>query len=154
MTTLQPFVPIHTKYRSHQCKYMLSPSFLYLISIISLGLLCQCTDMPEPRYVNRTIAPDFVREVPIIKEGRFKGYEDFFYKDINRNAFALQFDSSEAGYDSLQIRIWLGHSMAKVKHVVILKYKDQKWKAQLVGFKMKMGEKRAHKKVKGNSSFR
>lgn len=80
--------------------------------------------MPEPRYVNQTIAPDFVTEVP----------KDLLHEYINGNAFALQLDSLEGGYDSLQFRIWLGHSLAKVKHVVILKFKDQKWKGQLVSF--------------------
>lgn len=100
---------------------------------MSLGL-CRCTDISETRHVNRTIASGFVREVPVIKEGILKGHEDPFYEDINKDAFALQLDSLEAGYDSLQFRIWLGHSMAKVKHVVILKFKDHKWKGQLVRF--------------------
>lgn len=108
-----------------------------LTLFILSGFLCQCTDTPEPRYVNKKLAPDFVREVPIIKQGRGKGQEDLFYEDINRNAFALQLDSLEAGYDSLQLRIWLGHSMAKVKHVIILKFRDQKWKGQLVSFSEK-----------------
>lgn len=112
---------------------MLKHALPYLTLIMSLGL-CSCTDISETRHVNRTIAPDFIREVPVIKEGRLKGREDPFYEYINKDAFALQLDSLEAGYDSLQLRIWLGHSMAKVKHVVILKFKDRKWKGQLVSF--------------------
>ena len=88
---------------------------LYLILLISSGALCKCAYTPEPRYVNKTIAPGFFRDVP----------EEYFYEFINQDAFALQLDSLEAGYDSLQIRIWLGHSLARVRHVVILKYKDQ-----------------------------
>jgi len=112
---------------------------------MSLGFLCKCTDISESRYVNRTIAPDFVREVPIIKEGGLKGHEEYFYEYINKDAFALQLDSLEAGYDSLQFRIWLGHSMAKVKHVVILKFKDQNWKGQLVSFSKETESKKVRK---------
>jgi hypothetical protein len=86
--------------------------------------------------------------VPIIKEGRLKGHDDPFYEDINKYAFALQLDSLEAGYDSLQLRIWLGHSMAKVKYVVILKFKDQKWKGQLVSFSNKTENNDLCKKVR------
>jgi len=116
---------------------MLKQALQNLTLFILSGFLCQCTDIPEPRYVNRTIPADFVKEVPIIKQGRLKGQEDVFYEYINRNAFDLQLDSLQAGYDSLQFRIWLGHSMAKVKHVVIMKFKDQKWKGQLVSFSEK-----------------
>lgn len=126
---------------------MLKHALPYLNLIMSLGL-CRCTDISETRHVNRTIAADFVREVPIIKEGRLKGHEDPFYEDINKDAFALQLDSLESGYDSLQFRIWLGHSMAKVKHVVILKFKDQKWKGQLVSFSNETGSNDPGKKVR------
>lgn len=115
---------------------------------MSFGSHCKCTDMSEPRHVNKTIAPDFVREVPIIKEGRLKGHEYSLYEDINKNAFTLQLDSLEAGYDSLQFRIWLGHSMAKVKHVVILKFKDQKWNGQLVSFSEETENNGRGKKVR------
>lgn len=112
---------------------MLKHTLPYLNLIMSLGL-CRCTDISETRHVNRTITSDFVREVPIIKEGSHKGHEVPFYEEINKKSFVLQLDSLEAGYDSLQIRIWLGHSMAKVKHVVILKFKDQEWKGELISY--------------------
>ena len=97
-----------------------------------------CTYTPEPRYVNKTIAPGFFRDVP----------EEYFYEFINQDAFALQLDSLEAGYDSLQIRIWLGHSLARVRHVVILKYKDQEWRGQLVSFSDETGNHHPVKKVR------
>ncbi len=127
---------------------MLKHSLPYLTLFMLLGFLCKCTDTSEPRLVNRTIPADFVREVPKIKEGRLKGHEDFFYEYINKDAFALQLDSLEAGYDSLQFRIWLGHSMAKVKHVVILKFKDQKWNGQLVSFSKETENNYPGKKVR------
>jgi hypothetical protein len=127
---------------------MLKHAAPYLTLFMSLGFLCKCNDMPEPRHVNRTIAPDFVREVPIIKEGKYIGHNDSFYESLNKDAFALQLDSLEAGYDSLQFRIWLGHSMAKVKHVVILKFKDHKWKGQLVSFSNETENNDLSKKVR------
>ncbi|AEV98040.1 hypothetical protein A4D02_14620 [Niastella koreensis] len=97
-----------------------------------------CTHTPEPRYVNKTIPPGFVREVP----------DEYSYKYINEDANSLQLDSLEAGYDSLQIRIWLGHSLARVRHVVILKYKDQDWTGQLVSFSDETGKHHPVKKLR------
>lgn len=111
---------------------------LYLIFLILSGALCKCAYTPEPRYVNKTIPYGFVRDVP---------GEDS-YQFINEDAFALQLDSLEAGYDSLQIRIWLGHSLARVRYVVILKYKDQEWKGQMVSFNNFYGKNDPGKKVR------
>lgn len=118
---------------------MLNNALAYLTLFISLTHFCKCTYIPEPRQVNQTIAPDFVREVP---------HDDNFYEYINREAFALQLDSLEAGYDSLQFRIWLGHSMAIVNHIVILKCKDQKWDGQLVSFSIDDENNYVNKKVR------
>ncbi len=122
---------------------MVKQSLRYLMFFLTLGFLCKCTDEPEPRHVNRTIPLGFIREVPIRK-----GQEDFFYQNINKEANLLQLDSLETGYDSLQIRIWLGHSMASIKHVVILKLKDQEWKGQLVTFNQETENTVSSKKVK------
>jgi len=86
--------------------------------------------------------------VPIVKEGRLKGQTDPFYEYINKNALTLQLDSLEAGYDFLQIRIWLGHSMAIVNHVVILKCKNQKWDGQLVSYNIEDENNYVSKKVR------
>lgn len=108
---------------------------------------CKCSDVHGPRNVNQTIFPGFVRDVPIIKNGKLKGQEDPAHEYINREAFALQLDSLENGYDSLQLRIWLGHSMAVTKHVVIIKNRNKKWNGQLVSYRRQKENEQPEKKV-------
>lgn len=107
---------------------------LYISLFLFSGFFSNCRNNPEPRYVNSKVADDFIRQVPLIQEGILQGQEALFYEELKREAFALQLDSLETGYDSLQYRIWLGHSLAKVRHVVILKLKNKKWAGQLVSF--------------------
>lgn len=111
-------------------------------------LFWQCSDVHEPRHVNQTSVPGFVRDIPVIKDGKIKREEDPFYEYINAEAFALQLDSLEAGYDSLQLRVWLGHSMAITKHIVIMKYKNKKWSAQLVSYSRETRNDKPIKKVR------
>lgn len=76
----------------------------------------------------------FSKEIPTYEDGRHKGDTDYIFKDIRRMASELRLDSIENGFDSLQIRIWLGHSMAIRKNIVILKKINGKWSAQLVTY--------------------
>lgn len=109
-------------------------SFQYLVIILSIVSFYSCTEIPEPRQAIKSTDSGFIREIPTIKEGIHKGQEAPFHESINKAAFALHLDSLEAGYDSLQLRIWLGHSLARIRHVVVLKRKNDKWKGQLVTF--------------------
>jgi hypothetical protein len=113
-----------------------SSSYLLLLSISIILISCHRNNKPEPeiRIVNTYAPVNFVKEVPIEKKGLLKGQEDLLYQFINKDASKLYLDSLETGYDSLQIRIWLGHSMASEKQIVILKFTDNKWKAQLLTF--------------------
>ena len=106
----------------------------YLVVFMSLVSFYSCTNAPEPQHAIKSIAPGFIRDIPTIKEGIHKGQDAPFHESINKTAFALHLDSLETGYDSLQLRIWLGHALARIGHVVILKCKDHKWKGQLVIF--------------------
>jgi len=112
--------------------------FLFLNAIIITSLLVSCKgelwQSPETRYVNRQPLENFIKEVPVEVDGRWQGNEDRFYQLVNKRAYELQLDSLEGGYDSLQIRIWLGHSMALKRQVVVLKTKGQVWKGQLVTY--------------------
>ena len=73
------------------------------------------------RTINRLSATDFIKDIPTNKEGRHKGELDGVYLHIKSEASKLKLDSLELGYDSLQLRIWLGHSMAIIRHTIILK---------------------------------
>jgi hypothetical protein len=76
----------------------------------------------------------FLKEIPLEKYGRNKGHLDFMYQYLREEALELNLDSLEFGFDSLQIRIWLGHSLAIKCNVVILKRSNDKWAGQLLTF--------------------
>jgi hypothetical protein len=63
----------------------------------------------------------FLKEIPIEREGRHKGQPDLMFQFLRKDASDLNFDSLEKGFDSLQVRIWLGHSLAVKRNLVILK---------------------------------
>jgi hypothetical protein len=73
--------------------------------------------------------PGFVTEIPREKDGEL----DYMYKYvIKEDSKLLGLDSLEYGYDSVQIRVWLGHSLAITQHIVILSSTNNKWKARLI----------------------
>jgi hypothetical protein len=72
-------------------------------------------------------------DVPLYKAGKRIGKEKVINRYINRDALELGLDSLRWGYDSLQIRVWLGHSLG-AKHVIILKYENNTWKGQVINF--------------------
>lgn len=43
-------------------------------------------------------------------------------------------DNIGSGYNGRQIRIWLGHSLAKKRHIVILKLIDSEWRGEILTF--------------------
>jgi hypothetical protein len=104
-------------------------SLLYFIVVlISVSLtFCEQQSEAERRVINAVVPADFVKEVPISDKGTPNEREDYIYRYTNKEASKLYLDSLETGYDSLQLRIWLGHSLARAKHVVILKYTKNTW---------------------------
>lgn len=56
------------------------------------------------------------------------------FLEIRENASQLRLDYIENGFDRLQIRVWLGHSMAVERHLIILKFYDSKWKGYHISF--------------------
>jgi hypothetical protein len=72
--------------------------------------------------------------IPTYKTGRHKGEPEYFYKCVRRDTEQMGLDSLEKGYDSLQIRIWLGHDMAVKKNLVVLKYSHAQWCGELWTF--------------------
>ncbi|MDX2048442.1 MAG: hypothetical protein SFU87_16770 [Chitinophagaceae bacterium] len=76
----------------------------------------------------------FTREIPTYKDGPKKGDTTYLFKAIREDVRQLNLDNIENGYDSLEIRIWLGHSMAKKRNVVIIQRKSNKWSGKLVTF--------------------
>lgn len=77
---------------------------------------------------------NFELDIPLEKEGRGKGELDLMYRFLKADGYRLGLDSLELGYDSLQIRIWLGCSMAIKRDLIILKCNNAGWKGSHVAF--------------------
>ncbi|WP_336518157.1 hypothetical protein [Pollutibacter soli] len=73
----------------------------------------------------------FIREIPIEQSGATKGQADYMYNVYNKFSNELGLDLIKNGFDSVQIRIWLGHSMAFENQIVILKNTQGSWTAEL-----------------------
>ena len=83
----------------------------------------------------------FKKEIPTYKDGPRYGDTSFLFTAIRQDASQLGLDIIEDGFDSLQIRVWLGHSLAIKRNVVILKKVDKHWQGQLVTFSYEEDEK-------------
>jgi hypothetical protein len=88
---------------------------------ISFALLFANCKQQDVIVVN-VQSSSFVRDIPLMLSGRNKGQVDYNYTHCNSDANALGLDFIKNGYDSLQIRVWLGQGMARISHLVIIKY--------------------------------
>lgn len=68
-----------------------------------------------------------VKEIPLDRHGK----ADLFYRTTKQKANQLGLDSLELGYDSLQIRVWFDYSLARKKHLLIIKRANNIWICQL-----------------------
>ncbi|HRP37872.1 MAG TPA: hypothetical protein PLS50_08765 [Candidatus Dojkabacteria bacterium] len=116
--------------------------YIYLLIIIG----CNNHD----HFTNTLEKVDYkvLKDIPIETDGYLKGKQDFLYPFIKSDAFQLGLDSLELGYDSLQVRIWLGHSMALKRDVVILKYSKEQWQAIHIKFELGDKDELKHKIVR------
>src|SRR5688500_18466347 len=107
----------------------------YKICWVMAAVMSQaCHDAEKTPATRFNNDPGFITEIPVEKTGRFAGELDFSYRHLKETAVLLGLDSLEYGYDSLQIRIWLAHSLARVRHVVILSSAGEDWKAQVISY--------------------
>ena len=79
----------------------------------------------------------FKKDIPLEKDGHI----DYFFKYISQDSKDLGLGFIENGYDSLQVRIWLGHSLAVNKNIIILKKNNGKWSGQLITYSYGHDEK-------------
>ena len=56
------------------------------------------------------------------------GYEFHNVRELSRQ---LKLKPIDTGFDSLQIRVWFDHSLAKRKHLVIIERQNDEWMGQL-----------------------
>jgi hypothetical protein len=59
------------------------------------------------------------------------------FNNVRQLSRQLKLEPVEDGFDSLQIRIWFNHSMAKKKHLVIIERQTDEWKGRL--YEMNVG---------------
>jgi hypothetical protein len=74
----------------------------------------------------------FVREIPVSTDDPRKDKYEFMYNMTTAYAHGLKLDSLFNGYKSIEVRIWLGHSMAREKQVVILTNRVGDWKGRVL----------------------
>lgn len=110
-----------------------------IVSICFLGVLVGASVKGQTKEA--TVRPSsveasipFTVEIPMYKEGRRIGETFYLYKYIRQEALGLGLMPLEMGFDSFQIRIWLGHSLAKKRNVVILMYTGGQWSGLLVTY--------------------
>jgi hypothetical protein len=72
----------------------------------------------------------------IMDIGGDEGGGKFVHEYHSDLAARLHLDRLEEGYDSLQIRVWLGHSMAGEYHVAIIRRTNNRWKGEVVTYSM------------------
>lgn len=56
------------------------------------------------------------------------GYEFHNVRELSRQ---LKLKAVDNGFDSLQIRVWFSHSLALIKHLVIIERQNDEWKGKL-----------------------
>jgi hypothetical protein len=95
-------------------------------------LFFSCSDKWSDLNKYGKFSEKLVVEIPTNKTGKRVGGLDYNYLSTKPYAHILRLDSLELGFTTLQIRIWLGHSMALKKHIVILKLVDTHWSGQLI----------------------
>ncbi|HRH51369.1 MAG TPA: hypothetical protein PLP23_21630 [Panacibacter sp.] len=107
------------------------------ISIFSLAFLFFASCNGQDNNVDAQItgkSKAFKKEIPIYKDGRSKGDTEYLFKAVRQEALELGLDFIENGFDSLQVRIWLGHSMAVKRNVVVLKQVNGQWFGQIITY--------------------
>lgn len=106
-----------------------------LLILLPAIIVISCTERQSGRKADSTSAAaitEFQRDVPVFK-GR-SGMPDSTYTVhyLREQLSKLKLSSIENGFDSLQIRVWLGHSMALNTQIVMLKRTNYNWSAQVV----------------------
>lgn len=109
---------------------------------VIIGFICflsffsckgQAGDSSKQNSLSRKSIDSVTREIPLNRKAK----PDLLYLFVKQEASQLGLDSLEAGYDSLQLRIWFDYSLARNKHLVIITRKNGIWNCQLFRFEVK-----------------
>jgi hypothetical protein len=105
--------------------------FLYLLSNIS------CTK--TGKKVINAIDNDEVLNSAYVIANKQRFNNEFKYQCASANKrWNLNLDTLEFGFNTLQIRIWLGNTKARVNHLIVIKRKNKQWFGLL--YKLKRDE--------------
>lgn len=105
-----------------------------IISALLIFISCKGN---EKRETFKRIVVDssttFIKDIPpSYTQVRNKKYKTLYLLLIGEDVKQLNLVNLENGFDSLCLRIWLGHSMSSKQHVVSVQGKAGKWTGQLI----------------------
>ena len=115
----------------------------------AFAFLISCNSKKSVEVSNKTkdTFNTFIREIPRYKDGPSKDDTSYLFMAIREDERKLGLQNLENGYDSLEIRIWLGHSLAIKRNIVIIQRHGNNWNGRLVTF-TKTGLENLHGKFK------
>jgi hypothetical protein len=87
----------------------------FLLALILIVLTACGTHHANNRVV--------IKEIPQWNNG----VKDLFYRLDVQKSKQLKLDDIENGFDSLQIHIWYEYSLADIRKLIVLKYRNKKW---------------------------
>ena len=120
---------------------MQNSNLLFLAAVLLIASCWEHNSDSNSRLSTSDTLKTFISEIPTYKHGRLKGDTSNSFKAIKEQSKQLDLTNLYKGYDSLEIRIWLGHSLAVKRNVVIINRTNSKWSGQLVTFKVGHYEK-------------
>lgn len=110
-------------------QFLHSILFFAILSFVS----CKGQDYNSNlKHTNIDTSTTFIREFPTYKKGANKEDTSYLFKAIREDVKQLNLENLENGFDSLNMRIWLGHSMTYKNHVVSIQRLNDKWSGQLI----------------------
>ena len=102
-------------------------SLSFLTILVSIVSCAEPNRAPNLQIPIMETTGKFKKEIPT-----YEGSENM--RDIKQVISNLALDSIDGGFNKLQIRVWLGHSLAKNRDLVIIKQKDLGWYADIYEF--------------------
>jgi len=106
-----------------------------LISCAAFTACHQVEPVPAGPWDDTVSDSTVIMEIPVRKDGYRIGKRDLLYEFRYYDAKGLGLDSLESGYNSFQLRAWLGHSMAIIKNVVVIYNTKRRWHATIITYR-------------------
>lgn len=100
-----------------------------VIALMLYTLMISCSNQADVTREdeNKQVTAKILKDVPLNKKGQ--PYSYYLHKPMIENKLGLS--TLENGFDSLQIRFWYSYASLDTSQLVILKYSNKKWNAEL-----------------------